>query len=60
MDRLKRVLLWGDGVVRGERGQTLVEYALIILLVAIPLVVVLGIFRGSLGDFFQTASAAFP
>jgi len=60
VDRLKRVLLWGAGVLRSERGQTLVEYGLVLLLVAVPLAAVLGIFRGDLGEFYQTASAAFP
>jgi Flp pilus assembly pilin Flp len=60
VDRLKRVLLGGTGVLRREGGQTLVEYALVILLIAVPLVAVLGIFRGELGDFYQTVSAAFP
>lgn len=60
MDRLKRVLLRGVGLLRSERGQTLVEYALVILLVAVPLAAVLVIFRGDLGEFYQTASAALP
>jgi Flp pilus assembly pilin Flp len=60
VDRLKRVLLRGAGLLRSERGQTLVEYALVILLVAVPLAAVLVIFRGDLGEFYQTASAAFP
>ena len=60
MNRLKRLLLGGAGVLRSERGQTLVEYALTILLVAVPLVAALVIFRGDLGQFYQTASAAFP
>ena len=60
MNRLKRVLLGGAGVLRSERGQTLVEYALVILLVAVALAAVLVIFRGDLGEAYQTASAAFP
>jgi len=60
VDRLKRVLLRGVGLLRSERGQTLVEYALVILLVAVPLAAVLVIFRGDLGEFYQTASAALP
>ena len=60
MDRLKRVLLEGAGVMRSESGQTLTEYALAILFVAVALVGVLGAFRGELGAFYQTASAAFP
>jgi Flp pilus assembly pilin Flp len=60
VDRLKRLLLGYAGVLRSESGQTLVEYALIILLVAVALVVVLIAFRGDLGQAYQTASAAFP
>jgi Flp pilus assembly pilin Flp len=60
VDRLKRVLLGSAGVLRSEGGQTLVEYALVILLVAVPLVAVFVTFRGELGDFYQTATAAFP
>jgi Flp pilus assembly pilin Flp len=60
VDRLKRVLLRGVGALRTEGGQTLVEYALAILFVAVPLAAVLVIFRGDLGEFYQTASAAFP
>ena len=60
MDRLKRLLLEGAGVLRGESGQTLVEYALVILLVAVALVAVLGAFTGQLNQAYQTASAAFP
>jgi Flp pilus assembly pilin Flp len=60
MDRLKRLLLKGAGVLRSEGGQTLTEYALVILFVAVPLLLALGVFRGELGQFYQTASAAFP
>ena len=60
MDRLKQVLLGGAGALRSESGQTLTEYALVILLVAVALVGVLGAFREELGNFYQTASAAFP
>jgi Flp pilus assembly pilin Flp len=60
VDRLKRVLLGGAGLLRSESGQTLTEYALVILLVAVALVGVLGAFRGDLGGFYQTASSAFP
>jgi Flp pilus assembly pilin Flp len=60
VDRLKRLLLEGAGVLRSESGQTLVEYALVILLVAVALVAVLGAFTGQLSQAYQTASAAFP
>jgi len=60
VDRLKRVLLGYAGVLRSESGQTLVEYALVILLVAVALVVVLGAFSGQLDQAYRTASATFP
>jgi len=60
VDRLKRLLLGYAGVLRSESGQTLVEYALVILLVAVALVAVLGAFSGQLDQAYQTASAAFP
>jgi len=60
VDRLKRLLLERAGVLRSESGQTLVEYALVILLVAVALVVVLVAFSGQLDQAYRTASAAFP
>jgi Flp pilus assembly pilin Flp len=60
VDRLKRLLLGGAGALRSESGQTLTEYALAILFVAVAMVAVLITFRGELGQFYQTASAAFP
>lgn len=41
-------------------GQGLVEYALIILLVAIALVAALGTFGSALNTFYQTAAGVFP
>lgn len=60
MNRLRRVLFGGTGILQSESGQTLTEYALTILFVAVPLVAILIIFRGELGEFYQTAAAAFP
>jgi Flp pilus assembly pilin Flp len=45
---------------RRERGQGLVEYALIILFISIALVVTLGIFADDLNAFYGTISEAFP
>lgn len=41
-------------------GQGLVEYALIILFVAIALVAALGALGGALSTFYQAAAGAFP
>lgn len=41
-------------------GQGLVEYALIILFVALALVGALTLLGGALADFYQAAAAAFP
>jgi pilus assembly protein Flp/PilA len=43
---------WSD-----ETGQGLVEYALIIALVAVGLIAILLILRNSIGDVFNNASA---
>ncbi len=40
-------------------GQGLVEYALILLFVAIALVAALTLLGGTLANFYQTAAAAF-
>ena len=45
---------------RRERGQGLVEYALIIMFISIALVGTLGIFAGDLNAFYGTISDAFP
>jgi pilus assembly protein Flp/PilA len=44
---------WSD-----ETGQGLVEYALIIALVAIGLIAILLVLRNSIGDVFNNAAAA--
>ncbi len=41
------------GLARDERGQTMVEYALIIALVAVVLVVALTTLGGGIGNTFQ-------
>ena len=45
--------LWSD-----ESGQGLVEYALIIALVAVDLIAILLVLRNSIGDVFNNASEA--
>ena len=41
---------------KDEAGQTLVEYALIIALVAIGLIAILVVFRNAIGNVFKKAS----
>jgi pilus assembly protein Flp/PilA len=45
--------LWNN-FVKDESGQGLVEYVLIIALVAIGLIAVMIVFRGAIGDIFNT------
>ncbi len=47
------------GVHQEEKGQTLIEYALIILLISIVVIVVLGLLGGDINDVFQTIRAEF-
>lgn len=49
---LQKMLLWLTTFRRDEEGQSMVEYALIIGLVAIALVAVLGLLTGSLSGVF--------
>jgi Flp pilus assembly pilin Flp len=45
--------LWSD-----ERGQGLTEYALLIALVSLGLILLLGAYRNALGNIFRNASNA--
>jgi pilus assembly protein Flp/PilA len=47
--------LWNN-FVKDESGQGLVEYVLIIALVAIGLIAIMIVFRNSIGDIFRTIS----
>ena len=49
--------LW-EGFRSDDTGQGLVEYALIIALVAVGLIAILLILRNSIGDVFNNASEA--
>ena len=42
-----------------EKGQTLIEYALIVLLISIVVIVVLGALGGDINNVFQTIRAKF-
>ncbi|MFW5649601.1 MAG: Flp family type IVb pilin [Candidatus Alkaliphilus sp. MAG34] len=50
---MKKALNW---FISEENGQGLVEYGLIIALIAVALIVVLGTLSGSLGDIFEGVS----
>ena len=54
-DALLRVMTWA----RRDEGQTLVEYALIIALVSVALVVALIALKGNIAGVFQDIGAAF-
>jgi len=48
-DALTRLMSW----IREEKGQTLVEYALIVGLVSIAAIVIMITMGGAIGDVFQ-------
>jgi len=51
-------MIWATNAIaetRKEDGQTLVEYALIIALVSVALIVGLGLLAGGIGDAFTNA-----
>ena len=43
-----------------ERGQGLVEYALILALVALVIIIVLSVFGGQVGNVFSRITSAVP
>ena len=51
-------MTWLRSKLRQEEGQGLVEYALIIVLIAIALIAVLGFMGDAIGDTFSRISAA--
>jgi len=44
--------------VKDEEGQGLVEYALILVLIAIAVIVILGVMGGQIDNIFSTVSSA--
>jgi Flp pilus assembly pilin Flp len=46
--------------LREERGQTMVEYALILAMIALALVAALSLFAPALNGFYSTAVGMFP
>lgn len=53
-----KLYLWIRNLLAGEEGQTLVEYALIIVLVAVLISAALILFRGSIEGVFTRIAAA--
>lgn len=47
-------------VLTEERGQGLVEYALILILVAIVVVVIVGVYGSSIANYFSRVTSAMP
>ena len=60
MNLTKPALLYLDGAEARERvgsdGQTFVEYAMILSLIAVVLIFALGVLGGQVGDAFRTVS----
>jgi Flp pilus assembly pilin Flp len=56
MRLIERIREW----LEQQRGQTLVEYAMVILLVAIASVAALGTFSGSINAFYSSVTAMLP
>lgn len=52
-DKLMQLMAWWDTLKNSEKGQGLVEYALIIALIAIALVVSLTAMQGGIGGVFN-------
>jgi pilus assembly protein Flp/PilA len=57
VDRIVRNV---SSVLRREEGQTLVEYALILALIAVALVTALGLLEGGISTEFSKITAALP
>jgi len=58
-----RIASWLDrvrGVLAGEEGQTLVEYALILVTISIGVGVVMGLLRDELVSVFSNVINSFP
>ena len=47
-------------VLNEERGQGLVEYALILALVALVIIIILSVFGGQTGNLFSRITSAVP
>jgi pilus assembly protein Flp/PilA len=56
---VSRALLAIDSVQRREDGQAMVEYALILFLVALVVIAILGILGGAVSSMFSVVSSEF-
>lgn len=54
-DFLLRIMTWAKSQ---DRGASVVEYALIVALIALGLVAILGLFRAQIGNVFASACAS--
>ena len=59
-NQMKEVTKYGAMHVRNEKGQGMVEYALIIGLVAVALIVVLGFLGDGIGETFNAIIDELP
>jgi pilus assembly protein Flp/PilA len=55
---MKTLIGFVNGLFRHEEGQTLTEYALIIALVSIAVIVVLGLLGGQIGAIFTSITGS--
>ncbi|MDY6867180.1 MAG: Flp family type IVb pilin [Chloroflexota bacterium] len=55
---VSRISMWFRSVESKEEGQGLIEYALIVLLIALGVLVVLGLVGGQVQDVFQQIADA--
>ncbi|TEU10482.1 MAG: Flp family type IVb pilin [Anaerolineales bacterium] len=51
-----KLYLWIRNLLAGEEGQTLTEYALILVLIVIAALVVMGTMGGQINNIFQSIS----
>ncbi len=49
-----RIRNYIEDLLRGEEGQTLVEYALILVLVAVAVIVILGVLGNQINEVFTS------
>ena len=52
MQRLRQLL-------RNEDGVTVVEYAVLVTLIILALLIAIGVFSGNLGDLYESFASAF-
>lgn len=55
---MQKLYLWLRNLLQSEEGQTLAEYALILFLVALAVLIVLGLLGGQIADIFNQIISA--